>query len=171
VRCCPNCQSNSLVQTSLFLTRVLLSTYIFICFYLFTGDIMVQSALSVIPLIIRYKNVCYNCNNTFYRFINIKKIKIFGERHAGDELILITLPYFSIIVTLVMLFPNTGLGRILYLPGIFFINTLLISVFIELKHTKKLKGLRYGILTTLITIVLALYFYPQDSGERIWELF
>lgn len=134
---------------------------------------MVQSVIAVIPLIIQYKNVCSNCNAAFYRVMNLKRVRFFGERNFLDKIILETSPYFIIIVALISLYPYTGLDRIVYLPMVFLINTIIITMSLVLQLILKTKLQLYirGIVIILFTIIIAIFFYPQDSGKRIWELF
>lgn len=168
---CPRCQSNSLTQTSLLLTRILICFYIFMVFYLFTGSIMIQSVISIVPLIIPYRNTCSNCNAVFYRVMKFKRVKGFSDRNNIDIFILYTFPYFMIIVILIILFPYTGLGRIIYLPMVFLFNSLIIAMSLFLQYALNTE-LQHKIKNIVIffTSLVALVFYPQDSREWIWEL-
>ena len=83
---------------------------------------MFQSIIAIIPLIIRYKYVCPNCDKTHYRFINLKQVNFEVSLEIIDKL---NSKYRFAIV----------------------------------------------IITILITIIITAYFYPQDSGDKIWNYF
>lgn len=169
---CPECKSNNVIQSGSRLTRILTAFYIFMSFYFFTGAVMVLSVVAIIPLIIPFKNDCSNCNATFYRVMNVKRVRDYRKNNIIDKFILETFPYFFVIVILIGLYPYTGLARIIYLPFVCLINTVIITMSLGLQYTLKSKLRFYirEIVTILLTIICAIYFYPQDSGERIWEL-
>lgn len=169
---CSKCQSNDVIQTGSLLTRVLLSFYIFMCCYFFTGDVMVLSIIAILPLIVPFKHVCSNCNAVFYKGVTSNKTIVLGERSIIDRVILETFPYFMVIALLISLYPNTGLGRIIYLPMVFLINTIILIFSLALQYKVKTTLQLYirEIVIILFTIVIAVWLYPQDSGESIWKL-
>ena len=63
---CSNCQSINIKLMSSFHTRLLLSIYLFLNFYFFTGVIDYGALIALIPFIIPYSHKCSDCNTTFF---------------------------------------------------------------------------------------------------------
>jgi hypothetical protein len=127
LRNCPQCQSKDINQITSILIRLLLSCYIFLFFLFFTGDIFYESLLALIPFVIPYKNKCQHCNNTFVKGIpQFSKASVFGENTKLLGFLVGILPSILMITLLITFFPNTGLARIIYLPFIFIINSIII---------------------------------------------
>lgn len=63
---CSNCQNKNIKQISSFHTRLLLSIYLFLNFYFFTGAIDYGALIAIIPVFIPYSYKCSNCNKRFF---------------------------------------------------------------------------------------------------------
>lgn len=174
MKTCPTCYSDKIKQTISTLTRILLSAYIFLTFLFFTGRIHYEALLALIPLIFPYVNICLNCNQTFIR-ISPKwyKASILKVNSLDMYLILIS-PSILVITLLIAFFPNTGLGRIIYLPFIFLLNSTVIVI--SLIITRNLNRITYLVswaLIILLTLIFAVIFYPQEYSphviKQIWD--
>jgi len=172
MRKCQNCDHATVTQQTSVITRLLISIYLYLSFYFFTGDILLQSFISFIPLFLFYKNHCPNCHKISYSLINFSNNKQLVSKHFFDKIIYFSLPYFLVIMLLIFNFPQTGLGRIVYLPAVYFLNTTIIAFGIAITGYPNIK---FKPLITLLSIVITILFtlvaYPQDSGKYIWELF
>jgi hypothetical protein len=166
LRTCPQCQSKNINQISSILIRLLLSCYIFLSFLFFTGSIFYESLLALIPFVIPYKNKCQNCNITFVKVLpQFSKASVFGENTKFLAFLVGILPSILIITLLITFFPNTGLGRIIYLPFIFIINSIIIvSNFSSVNKTNPF--FKWGI-TIIFTLLLTIVFYPQENGPHV----
>ncbi|OPH47164.1 hypothetical protein BC351_11705 [Paenibacillus ferrarius] len=83
------------------------------------------------------------------------------------------LPSVLVVWLLVEQFPFTGLGRIVALPLIFIVNSIIIIIGINQKIYKQPRyTLRYVVIV-LLTIVVSILFYPQESRphvvKQIWD--
>lgn len=168
---CLACQSIHVKQTSSYVTRLLLSIYIFLSFYFFTGSVDYGALIALIPLFIPYRFVCSDCKRYYFRMPVFRGSHNLGIRNIQDKLVLAMLPSMLTITLLVYHFPYTGLQRIVYLVGIYFINSMII--FISLYNSRKLNKtlkLLVWVLTILTTVLFSVLSYPQDSGEEILDL-
>lgn len=88
-----------------------------------------------------------------------------------DMYLLAILPSILMITLLIAYFPNTGLGRIVYLPFIFLLNSTVI-VFSLIK-TKYLNRAAFVSGAILLTLLFTIIFYPQESSphvlKQIWD--
>lgn len=78
------------------------------------------------------------------------------------------LPAMLMITLLLTFFPNTGLGRIIYLPFILLLNSLIIIV-VQVS-TKNLNHKIFRVVWTItitLTMILTIAFYPQDYGPHV----
>ncbi|MGG4141491.1 hypothetical protein ABEW34_00020 [Paenibacillus algorifonticola] len=171
MKICSTCQSVNVKQTSSILTRLLLSTYMFLAYYFFTGDIGYGALFMLVPLFIPYMYICTNCETSFFRLPKVNNYKNFGVRSKLDKYFIALVPSILSITSLIVNFPNTGLGRIVYLPSIFFINSLIIifGLFIYSKLNKTFKILLW-LTILIITVMLSVLSYPQVSRDGILEL-
>lgn len=84
--------------------------------------------------------------------------------------LLAILPTFLMIHILRIFFPYTGLGRIIAIPQILIINTIIIVVGLIL--TRKLKGVYNGIVwlvIILLTLYLTIDYWPQEFYPPVFE--
>ncbi|OBZ16316.1 hypothetical protein A8L34_26930 [Bacillus sp. FJAT-27264] len=80
-------------------------------------------------------------------------------------------PTIIVISLLIHYYPNTGLGRIVALPTIYVMNTSIIVVGMILqKKFKPFFNFMKWIMLIIITILIALNIYPQESGPPVIEL-
>lgn len=85
-----------------------------------------------------------------------------------NRFILGVLPSMLIIILLLIFFPDTGLGRIIYLPLILFLNSIIIIVVqVSTKNLKRSTYLVVWTITIIITIILTIAYYPQDYGPHV----
>jgi hypothetical protein len=162
---CSNCQSINVKQMSSFHTRLLLSIYLFLNFYFFTG---VNGALiTLIPFIIPYSHKCSDCNTTFLGLPRIK-LNNFWVGNKPDIYLLAMSPSILIITLLILNFPNTGLGRIVYLPNIYFLNSVVVLLYL-FKFRKRNGTSKFitWVLLLIVTVILSVCFYPQEYGVGI----
>jgi len=166
---CPSCYSDKTKQKDDILTRILVSVYIFLGFLFFTGRINFQSLFALTPFVIPFKNVCLNCNNIFYvRVPKWKKSSVIEINTSLNKWLLAIAPSILVISLLIVFFPYTGLGRIIYLPFIFLLNSAIISISLILARSLKctIRPVAWTIII-LLTLVLTIVFYPQESGTHV----
>ena len=87
-----------------------------------------------------------------------------------DKYLLAMAPTIVTITLLIMFFPNTGLERILYLPGIYLLNSMIIFIYMNKIrfHNKKLNIISW-LLIISVTIIISIWMYPQAYGGGIFE--
>lgn len=169
---CANCSSKEIKQTSSIVNRLLISAYLFLAFIFFIGGFYYQAVLAFIPLIIPYKNICYNCNYIFYK--RIPKFNMYSEiEHSSiiRKYLVAMAPSILVISLLIMFFPYTGLARIIYIPLIFIINS--IVIYISLILTRNLNNITYyaaWVVIIILTLILTIIFYPQESGIQVIKI-
>lgn len=84
------------------------------------------------------------------------------------KVIVALLPTLFMFYILIVLFPYTGLGRIVALPNIFILNTIIIILGIYI--TRKLNHRRNNfawIAIVLLTVINTVVFYPQESSPSV----
>lgn len=170
MRRCSACRGVNVRQRSSILTRLFITIYMFLAFYFFTGDIGYGTLIVLTPLLLPYMYICYDCNTSFFGIPKIKMNCIWVGNDL-DKYSLALLPSILIITILIHNFPHTGLGRIVYLPSIFLINSLIIVVYLYL--SRKHKGTLNLILWMMIiltTVFLSILTYPQDNGQGIFGI-
>lgn len=163
MKTCPSCYSDKVKQTSPILTRILIPVYIFLFALFFTGDIEYEALYALILLAFPYVYECNNCNHTFFRILSVwKKTSLLGNKNLFFRYLVAMLPFILTITLLITFFPNTGLGRIVYLPVVFFMNSMVILLCLVL--TKGMERTNYFIawgVICLLTLLLTIIFYPQ----------
>lgn len=164
---CSNCQSINVKQMSSFHTRLLLSIYLFLNFYFFTGAIDYGALIALIPFIIPYSHKCSDCNKTFFGLPRIN-LNNFWVGNNPDIYLLAMSPSILVITLLILNFPNTGLGRIVYLPNIYFLNSVVVLLYL-LKFRKRNGASNFitWVLLLSVTVILSVWFYPQEYGVGI----
>lgn len=169
---CPACYSDKIKQTSSIFSRILIAVYIFLAFLFFIGGIHYQSLLAFVPLIIPYKNICLDCNNIFYRKKpKFNKDSVVEVNTSLDRYLVAMLPSILMILLLIIFFPYTGLSRIIYLPFIFLLNSVIIMKCLIL--TKSYSGTTYLVTwlrIIILTIILTIVFYPQEYGPHVIKM-
>ncbi len=84
------------------------------------------------------------------------------------KVILALLPTLFMFYILIVLFPYTGLGRIVALPIIFILNTIIIILGIYVKHKyNHQRNILAWSTIVLLTIINSVLFYPQESGPSV----
>ncbi|WP_218780460.1 hypothetical protein [Bacillus sp. EAC] len=79
-------------------------------------------------------------------------------------------PSIVTITLLITFFPYTGLGRIIALPIIFFINT--VAIFFVISVTRIMKSaskILIWITILLLTVFISIYFFPQETGQSVFN--
>ncbi|MEC0249294.1 hypothetical protein P4H65_26290 [Paenibacillus chitinolyticus] len=173
VKHCPNCNSDRIKQTSSILTRLLLSVYFFMTFLFFTGEVSYGALISLIPFVAPYDNKCLDCNHMFYKFVpRLNKAALF-RFSVLDQCVLALAPSMLLITGLIEFFPYTGLGRIVYLPFIYVLNSTVIVIGF-LKKTRYVNRAVSVTVAILITLFLSILLYPQEFNppvmEQLWDL-
>ncbi len=170
MRICSNCQSINVKQMSSVHTRILLSLIIVLNFYFFTGEIDYGALIALIPLFIPYYQKCIDCKSEFLGLPKIK-FKNYWLGSISDKFLLAMIPSILTITLLILNFPNTGLGRIIYLPMIYFINSLIILI--NLNTFRNRNGAMNIVSWTIIisvTVILSVWSYPQEYGDGIIKM-
>lgn len=91
-------------------------------------------------------------------------------------IVLLSVPFVVVESLLLLVYPNTGLGRIISLPMTFMMNgvTILISsslVYYLLKYTRfRVVGRVILGLVICLTLIVTVWLYPQDSSKHISEI-
>lgn len=158
---CSKCQNTNVIQRSSLLTRLLLSIYIFLNFYFFTGDVDYGAIIALLPLLIPYHHVCMDCDADFWGAPKIR-IRNFWLENLSEKYLLAMTPSILTMTILILKFPYTGLERIVYLPAIYVINS--IPILIYLLKSSKINGIFnffLGLFIQLVTVVLSILFYPK----------
>ena len=152
---------------SSFHTRLLLSIYLFLNYYFFTGANDYGALIALIPFSIPYSQKCSDCNTTFFGFPRIN-LNNFWVGNNLDIYLLTMSPSILIITLLILSFPNTGLGRILYLPNIYFLNSVVVLLYL-FKFRKRTKTSNFitWVLLLIVTVILSVWLYPQENGVGI----
>lgn len=84
------------------------------------------------------------------------------------KLLVALIPSLILIFLLLNFFPNTGLGRIIALPFILVINTVLITIGITFIHRlNQSLIIATWILILLFTLVITILIYPQEYGPSV----
>lgn len=170
MKSCPQCQNQNIRQTSSTLARLLLSVYLLLIFFFFTGGIdYFQVLFALIPILIPYINKCYDCNYSYFKVApQWSKASLIGNNIILNEYLFGILPSIVTIKLLITFFPYTGLGRIIALPIIFFINTMVIAVGISItRYLKFASKILVWIAILLLTVYISIYFYPQEDGPSV----
>jgi len=87
--------------------------------------------------------------------------------------VVLSVPFVIVEILLLIIYPNTGLGRILTLPITFMMNVVIILitssvVYYLLKHTRFIViGRVILCLSLCLTLLITVWLYPQDSSEHI----
>lgn len=166
MKTCPTCNSEKNKQTTSILTRILLSTYIFLTFLFFIGGIYYEALFALIPLVFPYVNICLDCNNTFLRILpKWNQVSVLKVNTSLDKYLLAISPSILIIALLIAYFPYTGLGRIIYLPFIFLLNSTIIVISLIIRSY--LKHTAFVFLAILLTLIFTIIFYPQESDPHV----
>ena len=167
---CSNCQKTNIKQISSFHTRLLLSIYLFLNFYFFTGAIDYGALIAIIPVFIPYSYKCSNCNKRFFGLPRMN-LNNFWVGNNNDIYLLAMLPSILIITLLILTFPYTGLGRIIYLPIIYFLNSVIVLLYLFL-FRKRNGALNLFIRVSLliVTVILSVWLYPQEDGVGILKM-
>ncbi|ULO04949.1 hypothetical protein H1230_17615 [Paenibacillus sp. 19GGS1-52] len=84
------------------------------------------------------------------------------------KVLVLLLPSMIVVLILINQFPYTGLGRILSLPLIFFLNITLISLGLIVAHQLRHRySIFLWVLIILLTLLLTLLLYPQEHGPSV----
>jgi len=172
LKSCPQCHNQNIKQTSSTLSRILLSVYLFLIFLFFTGELaFFHVFLALIPIVIPYKNKCFNCNYKYFKKApQSSKGSLIGDRIILIKYLLGIFPSIVTITILITFFPYTGLGRVVALPIIFFINTVAIIFVISVTRImKSASKILIWITTLLLTVFITIYFFPQESGQSVYN--
>jgi hypothetical protein len=152
------------------LSRILVSIYFCLNTLFFTGT-MQDSYLvfSLIPIAIPYKNKCFNCNHSYWTPIpKWGWTSLLGNNTKIITYLLAILPSKVSITLLITYFPYTGLGRIVALPFIYLINTVVIIVGISItRHLNLYLKSLVWIVLLLLSIYISIYIYPQEDGPTV----
>lgn len=172
MKACPSCNSYKIRQTSSTLTRILLSIYIFLSFFFFTGGVYYEALTALIPFIVPYFNICSNCNKTFRRLApQWDRSSLFGVKTCTTKFLVGLLPSIAVIALLIIFFPYTGLGRIAYLPSIYLLNGIIIIIGLVLtRNLDRTLSLVTWVIITLLSLILTVVFYPQEDGPHVIKL-
>lgn len=164
---CSNCQSIHVIHMSSLHTRILLSIYIFLNFYFFTGAIDYGALISLIPFLIPYLYKCTDCKTTFFGMPRVN-LKNFWVGNNPDKYLLAMLPTILAITLLILNFPNTGLERIVYLPTTYLLNSVIILLFLY-KFSKYIGTMKFisWVLLIVVTVIVSVVTYPQEYGDGI----
>lgn len=171
---CPACAAPELKQAHSLLSRLILSSYVILGVWAFTGSVGMGAILAIIPIIIPYPYVCQQCHRT--EFGITPECSVTGLISVNDPLSKLLIawgPSMLVIALLMDRFPYTGLGRIVYLPAILVTNTALIvtTLFVTRKLNLFIKGLLW-IACILLTLWLAVAWFPQEYNppviEQLW---
>jgi len=77
-------------------------------------------------------------------------------------------PTILIITLLILNFPNTGLGRIVYLPNIYFLNSVVVLLYLfKFRKRNGTSNFITWVLLLIVTVILSVWFYPQEYGVGI----
>lgn len=167
MKSCSKCKSNNVKQMSSFHARILLSIYVILNFYLFTGGIDHGAWIALIPLFIPYYQICADCKTEIFG-LPIVNIRNFWLGNKLDKFLLAMAPSILTITLLILYFPNTGLGRIVYLPSIYLLNSMMVLLY--LYKTKTLRGMKnlfsWAIIIS-VSVILSVGSYPQEYGDGI----
>lgn len=167
---CSACQSVHVQQKSSVFARLFFSIYIMLAIFFFTGEISYGALIVFLPLVIPYLHVCSDCNRPLFGKPRVQLNSFWMGNHL-EKYILALLPSILTITLLIHNFPKTGLGRIAYLPGIFFMNSFIIVICLyQSKRLKKALKLFLWVVTLIITVVLSVLFYPQEYEPGILKL-
>mgnify|MGYP006955276011 FL=1 len=168
---CPACNANTLKQSSSLLNRVIFSCYLVLFHWFFTGEFggFFIIALALLLLVLPYKQQCNPCNQTSIRITpKWDRSGLFGMDTGLSKLLVGMLPSVLVMSSLIYFFPNTGLGRVLYLPAVLFINIMITTscVFITKVLKRYLQRLVW-VLSSVITVTIVVVMYPQEYDEHI----
>lgn len=165
MRTCPTCNSDKVKQTTSIFTRLLLSTYIFLTFLFFIGRVNDDSLIALFPLILPHLYFCLDCNNIFFRILPKWNKDSILNVTALDKYLFAILPSILLITLLITFFPYTGLGRIVYLPFIFLLNSAILII--SLLRTRQLNRRGYLFGGVLLTLIFTIALYPQEYNPHV----
>ncbi|WP_110930117.1 hypothetical protein [Paenibacillus bouchesdurhonensis] len=167
---CSACRSVHVQQKSSVFARLFISIYMVLAFYFFTGEMSYGALIVFISLVIPYWHVCSDCNKSFVGRPRIHWNSLWVGSYL-EKYLLALLPSILTMTALILNFPHTGLERIAYLPAIFFMNSLMIVIYLyQSKRFSKTLNLVFGVILLIITVALSVLTYPQEHGEGILEL-
>ena len=92
-----------------------------------------------------------------------------GSKELGLFLRFLFLLIPTILTTLLLIefFPYTGLGRIVTIPFTFLINICIVGIVMLIRYRKTWFVITKVSLTVIITTIITIYMYPQDSGITV----
>lgn len=161
MKICPTCQSRNVALRNRLLTRLLLSIYMFLNLYFFTGEIDYGAVIALAPLIIPYHHVCMDCRADHWGVPEIR-VRNFWPGNFSDRYLLAMAPTILTVAILILSFPYTGLERIVYLPSIYAINSIPILIFlIKSKKLSHILNFFLWLLIQALTVLLSILLYPQ----------
>jgi len=165
MRACSSCNSGKIKQASSILSRLLISAYIFLTFLFFIGRINSDALFALFPLILPNVYVCLDCNNIFLRILPKWSKDGILNVTGLDKYLFAILPSIILITLLITFFPYTGLGRIVYLPFIFLLNSAIIVI--SLLGTRQLN--RCGFISggVMLTLLFTIVLYPQEYNPHV----
>lgn len=91
-------------------------------------------------------------------------------------IVLLSVPFVVLESLLLLIYPNTGLGRIISLPITFMMNGVIILISSSIvyylhKHTRyRVVGRVILGLMICLTLIVTICLYPQDSSKHISEI-
>jgi hypothetical protein len=154
------------------LARLLVSVYLLLIFLFFSGSVgPFQAILSFIPIVIPYHNKCLNCNRSYFKFVpQLGMASLFGNNININKYLIGILPSMLTITLLINYYPYTGLGRIIDIPVILTINSMIIIVALLLSRNFKFatKSLIW-IALFLLTIFISIFLYSQEDGSSVLQ--
>ncbi|WP_379159488.1 hypothetical protein [Paenibacillus sp. sgz5001063] len=93
--------------------------------------------------------------------------KVFVKNIWSYSFILLLLPTILLLVSLIYLFPYTGLGRIVSIPSTIIINSLVILLCLFISNKVLWINISKTLITNLITIWITIAGYPQESDPPV----
>ncbi|MEW4370734.1 hypothetical protein [Paenibacillus kandeliae] len=75
----------------------------------------------------------------------------------------------TILTTMVLIefFPATGFGRIITVPFTFLVNIIIVGIAMLIRYRKTWFVITKVSLTVIITTIITIYMYPQESGPSV----
>lgn len=168
---CPTCDTTELKQAHSFLSRLILSSYVILVGWAFSGDVGIGVIMAILPIIIPYPYICQQCKRIELGLAPQCSVTgLIGVNDPLSKMLIAWGPSMLVIALLINRFPYTGLGRIVYLPTILFTNTALIGATLYMTRKRNLLiKLVLWIACTLLTVWLSIAWYPQEYLPPVIE--
>lgn len=166
---CATCNDQRIRQTSSTLTRLLVAVYAFLLYLFFVGGFYYEALFALIPLVIPHFNKCLNCGRTFLRVTpQWNKASLMSADTTSTKYLVGMLPTMTMLTLLIGFFPYTGLGRIVYLPLILLLNSIIVAIGLVLhKYLNGTSKFVSWFLIILITLLFTILYYPQEGGPHV----